>query len=328
MDRRLHAVVCVRVCHYAYAGGGLCSPENVVVPACGDGDYEATGALDRGVFDQWIGNRGHSGGEHALLARSLAPAHHGLALLAHYGENVGKIEIDQTFLDYKVADAGHTRIKHLIGQGKGIGECGLLVGHPEQVLVWDDQQGVHHLHQFRDAGFGKPHSALAFEVEGLGNYPHGANAKLTRGPGDNRSCSGSGTAAHAGSNEHHVCAGQLIADCIDCLFGCGAPHFGCEPAPRPWVTRVPNWMMRLAFEVASACASVLATMKSTPCSPAAIMLLTALPPAPPTPNTIMRAFISRISVMLVIFASRLLRQEEDTDLLPTCLAVCFHYGRG
>jgi len=50
--------------------------------------------------------------------------------------NVGKIEIDQTFLDYKVADAGHTRnIKHLIGQGEGIGECGLLVGHPEQVLV-------------------------------------------------------------------------------------------------------------------------------------------------------------------------------------------------
>jgi hypothetical protein len=41
------------------------------------------------------------------------------------------------------------------------------------------------------------------------------------------------------------------------------------------------------------------------------MLLTALPPAPPTPNTIMRAFISRISVMLVIFASRFLRQAEN-----------------
>src|SRR5258707_3970120 len=130
MDRRLHAVVCVRVCHYAYAGGGLCSPENVVVPACGDGDYEATGALDRGVLDQWIGDRGHSGGEHALLARSLAPAHHGLALLAHYGENVGKIEIDQTFLDYKVADSGHTRIKYLICQGEGVCEFCLFLWYP------------------------------------------------------------------------------------------------------------------------------------------------------------------------------------------------------
>src|SRR5260370_30136709 len=71
------------------------------------------------------------------------------------------------------------------------------------------------------------------------------------------------------------------------------------------------WMMGLGFDMVSACASVLGTMKSTPCSPAAIMLLTALPPAPPTPNTIMRAFISRISVMLVIFASRLLRQAGN-----------------
>src|SRR5438309_5845436 len=127
---------------------------------------------------------------------SFAPAHHGLALLAHYGENVGKIEIDQTFLDYKVADASHARIKHLIGQGEGIGECGLLVGHPEQVLVWDDQQGVHHLQQFRDSGFGKAHAALALEVEWLGDYTDGENAKLTRSLGDNGCCPGSGTAAH------------------------------------------------------------------------------------------------------------------------------------
>ena len=40
---------------------------------------------------------------------------------------------------------------------------------------------------------------------------------------------------------------------------------------------------------------VLATTKSTPCSPLAIMLLTALPPAPPVPNTVIRGFNSRIS---------------------------------
>ncbi len=89
------------------------------------------------------------------------------------------------------------------------------------------------------------------------------------------------------------------------------PTSGCEPAPRPSVTRVPIWMRRSAFDMVSACASVLATMKSTPCSPAAIMLLTALPPAPPTPNTVMRAFISRISVVLVIFASQLLHRAGE-----------------
>jgi hypothetical protein len=83
-------------------------------------------------------------------ARASAPAHHGLALLTHYGQNVGKIEINQTLLDNKIADAGHARIEHLIGQAEGIGGR-LLVGQPEQILVWDDQQGVHDLQQFRDA---------------------------------------------------------------------------------------------------------------------------------------------------------------------------------
>src|SRR5215216_2783695 len=53
--------------------------------------------------------------------------------------------------------------------------------------------------------------------------------------------------------------------------------------------------MRSAFDIVSACASVLATTKSTPCSPAVIMLLTALPPAPPTPNTVIRGFSSLMS---------------------------------
>src|SRR5262249_47175672 len=93
------------------------------------------------------------------------------------------------------------------------------------------------------------------------------------------------------------------------------PTAGCEPAPRPSVTRVPIWMMRSAFDIVSACASVLATTNSTPCRPAAIMLLTALPPAPPTPNTVSRAFISRISPMLVMFGSRLLGYRP-CDLIP------------
>ena len=76
------------------------------------------------------------------------------------------------------------------------------------------------------------------------------------------------------------------------------PTSGCEPAPRPSVTCAPIWMMRSAFDMVSACASVFATTKSTPCRPAVIMLLTALPPAPPTPNTVMRGLSSRMSGIL------------------------------
>src|SRR5215468_8041263 len=73
------------------------------------------------------------------------------------------------------------------------------------------------------------------------------------------------------------------------------PTSGWEPAPRPSVAVTPIWMMRSAFDSVSAWASVLATTKSTPCSPALIMLLTALPPAPPTPNTVIRGFNSLMS---------------------------------
>src|SRR5436309_5005670 len=71
-------------------------------------------------------------------------------------------------------------------------------------------------------------------------------------------------------------------------------------------------MMSGAFEMVSACASVLATTKSTPCNPAVIMLLTALPPAPPTPKTVMRGLSSlmsggvRLSAMVCLSITRAL----------------------
>ena len=88
----------------------------------------------------------------------------------------------------------------------------------------------------------------------------------------------------------HMCAPSRCA-AISSIVSSAArsPTSGFEPAPRPRVTPVPIWIVRGAQELASACASVLAAMKSTPSSRFSIMLLTALPPAPPTPNTVMRA---------------------------------------
>ena len=67
------------------------------------------------------------------------------------------------------------------------------------------------------------------------------------------------------------------------------PISGFAPAPRPRVSAVPSWSCVRAFERLSACASVLAQMKSTPESPLMIMCSTALPPQPPTPMTLMIA---------------------------------------
>ncbi len=76
------------------------------------------------------------------------------------------------------------------------------------------------------------------------------------------------------------------------------PMSGLAPAPSPLVSRAPSWSLRGARFRDSACASVLAAMNSTPCSPSSIIVLMALPPPPPTPNTLMTAW-QRFSSMIV-----------------------------
>src|SRR5215216_6810293 len=68
-------------------------------------------------------------------------------------------------------------------------------------------------------------------------------------------------------------------------------------------------MMPSALDSVSAWASVLATTKSQPTSPAVIMLLTAFPPAPPTPKTVILGLSSRMSgvVRLMVMSASLLR---------------------
>ena len=69
------------------------------------------------------------------------------------------------------------------------------------------------------------------------------------------------------------------------------PIPGRAPAPRPRVSFLPSWITCVAFDIARAWASVLAEMNSTPSSSSSIMRFTALPPAPPTPITLIRALL-------------------------------------
>jgi hypothetical protein len=67
------------------------------------------------------------------------------------------------------------------------------------------------------------------------------------------------------------------------------PISGSAPAPRPLVSFAPTWTLSGARFARSACRSVLTAMNSIPCRPDAIMRLTAFPPPPPTPTTLMWA---------------------------------------
>ena len=74
------------------------------------------------------------------------------------------------------------------------------------------------------------------------------------------------------------------------------PTSGLAPAPRPLVSLTPSWIFTGAFDSLSACRSVLATTNSTPSRCDSIMRLTALPPPPPTPITLIFAAFSSSSL--------------------------------
>ena len=87
-------------------------------------------------------------------------------------------------------------------------------------------QRVDDLLQVDDAGFGKSHPTLPFEMEGFGHHPDREDAEVARSLGNDRSSTGAGAAAHAGGDEHHMRAVEVIADLIDHFLRRRAPDVG------------------------------------------------------------------------------------------------------
>ena len=163
-------------------------------------------ALEADLVEQRVGDRLLGGLHRAVLAGGLAGAHHRLAHLVHHRADVGEVEVDDAGPDHQVGDALDALVEHVVGEREGLGEGGLLVGEPEQVLVRDDDQGVDVALQLLDARLGLLHPARALELEGLGHDADGQDAHLAGGLGDDRRGAGAGAAAHAGGDEAHVAA--------------------------------------------------------------------------------------------------------------------------
>jgi hypothetical protein len=90
----------------------------------------------------------------------------------------------------------------------------------------------------------------------------------------------------------HVRAGEVIDDLLDRFLGGAAPTAGRAPCAEPLGHARTHLDAAMRLGLRSACASVFATTNSQPSRLWEIMLLTALPPAPPTPNTVMRGLRS------------------------------------
>ena len=87
--------------------------------------------------------------------------------------------------------------------------------------------------QLGDAVFGDPHAALALEMERLGDDADGEDADFARRARDDRRRAGAGAAAHAGGDEDHVRAGEVIADLVDHFLRRGAADLGLRAGAEP-----------------------------------------------------------------------------------------------
>ena len=206
--------------------GNLVDLEQGDVGAAGDVDQHTPCPLHRHLIEQRVGDRRLGGRRRPLLAFGFAGPHHRLAHLAHHRPDVREIQVDQPRHHHQVGDPAHARIEHFVRLGKGVGEGGLFVRHPEQVLVGDHDQRIDMLLQFLDTGIGDPRPFVALELKRLGDDPDRKHALLAGEPGDHGSGSGAGSAAHAGGDEHHIRAGHVLGDFVHRFLRRGAPDIG------------------------------------------------------------------------------------------------------
>jgi hypothetical protein len=138
----------------------------------------------------------------------------------------GEVEIDEARHDHQVGHAAHAGVEDVVRHLEGIGEGRLLVGHPEQVLVRDDDERIDVLRQVLDALFRRAHPVSALEVEGLGDHADGEDSHLARCARDDGARPRAGAAAHAGGDEHHVAALKVLDDLVEAFFRRHAADIG------------------------------------------------------------------------------------------------------
>ena len=123
--------------------------------------------------------------------------------------------------------------KHLVGHLERIEHTGLLVGDRQQPVVGNDDQRVDLFLEALHAGIGLYRTAATLEAERTGDDTDCQCADAARQFGDDGRRTGSGTAALAGGDEHHVCTLDDLFDLLAVRFGGIAADVGVAARAEP-----------------------------------------------------------------------------------------------
>ena len=204
IERRTESDTGIRVNFFTDTVGSFINFQQRQIRPTGDVDQHAAGTLHGGVIKQRVAKRLLGTFAGAVFAFGFTGAHHRLAHLAHHGADVSKVEVNQARTNHQIGHTTNPGLQHFVSHEEGIGEGGLVVRNPEQVLVGNDDQGIDILGQFINAAVSKLHAVSAFKMERLGHHADRQDALFAGGPCDHRCGTRSRTTAHTGGDEDHV----------------------------------------------------------------------------------------------------------------------------
>ena len=143
-----------------------------------------------------------------------------VARVFHDSRHVREVQVDELRHADQLGNALHATAQHIVRDAERIGERDALVGNLLESLIRDDDQRVDKFTQGLDTDLCLIHPSLTFKAKGLGHDTDRENVHLACDACNDRRRARTGAAAHAGGDEHHVCACKRIFDVVNALFGC------------------------------------------------------------------------------------------------------------
>ncbi len=142
-----------------------------------------------------------------------AETDHGDTAFLHHGAHVGEVEVDEAGFGDEFRDPLHRAHEHLVADLEGLPD-GEFADRIEQPVVGNDDDGIAHVAQAFEAGFGVRAPDLALCGERRGDDGDGERAGVAGGLGDDGGCAGAGPTAEAGGHEDHIRALDLVVDLL------------------------------------------------------------------------------------------------------------------
>ncbi len=197
-----------------------------LVRSAADVEQDVACTEDVVVVEQWrCQSAGHSL-RSAVGARCRCRSHDGHTRVGHHSADVLKVNVHVTFHSDDLGNAFGGNGQDVVRLVECLAQFQVAV-HLAQLVVADDEHGVHMLLQFVQTKVGLHFPFLSFKCERHSDDAHSEDAHFASGLSDNRCSTSTRATAHTSGDEHHLgIVAQHFFDLVKGFDGGIATHFG------------------------------------------------------------------------------------------------------